>query len=74
MKHTNLEDDNILEEHTDLLEAGLLDSLLTVSLISFCEEKFCEMDLEELSLENFSSLGALADFVRRGIERKAGSL
>jgi len=64
--HSNLEDASILEANTDLFEAGLLDSLMTVSLLSFCEEQFgCQMDLSELSQEHFSSLNALTDFVCR---------
>ncbi len=64
IEETNLEDASFLEEDTNLFEAGLLDSLLVVSLVAFCEDEFgFAIDMEDVSEENFSSLGALADFI-----------
>lgn len=63
--HSNLHDASVLDADTNLFEAGLVDSLMTVSLLSFCEERFnCEIDLTELSEEHFS-LNGLTDFVCR---------
>jgi acyl carrier protein len=71
VEHSNLEDDTILQEDTDLFEVGVLDSLMAVSLVSFCEERFsCEIDLSELSQENFSSLNTLVKFVRSNLEAR----
>ena len=66
LDQSTLEDSSVLQDDTDLFEAGLLDSLMAVSIVSYCEEQFgCQMDVAELSQENFSSIEALTDFVSR---------
>lgn len=69
IEETNLEDASILQDDTNLFEAGLLDSLLAVSLVALCENEFgCDIKMEDLSEDNFGSLGALADLVCRKLE------
>jgi acyl carrier protein len=64
LEQTNLDDPNVLQNDTDLFEAGLLDSLVAVSLVAFCEERYgCQMDASELSQDLFRSLNTIADFV-----------
>lgn len=71
IEQSNLEDASFLQSDTELFEAGLLDSLMTVSLVSFCEEQFdCQMDIDELSQDNFRTLNALTDFISRKLEAK----
>ena len=54
---SGLEDASFLSKDTDLMEAGILDSLMMVSIITFCEERFgCAFSLEELTEENFRSV------------------
>ena len=61
---SGLEDASFLSKDTDLMEAGILDSLMMVSIITFCEERFgCAFSLEELTEENFRSVSTIADFL-----------
>lgn len=71
IEETDLEDASILQDDTNLFEAGLLDSLLAVSLLAFCENEFgCDIKIEELSEDNFGSLGAMADLVFSKLESR----
>lgn len=66
IEQTNLEDASFLEQDTNLFEAGLLDSLLTVSLVAFFESAFgCELDAEDMTEENFGTLSAMTQLIRR---------
>jgi acyl carrier protein len=50
----------------DPLEAGLLDSLAIEQLVAFLEERFgVRFSDEEVAADNFSSLGAVAETIRR---------
>ena len=55
---------NIVDNDTNLIDAGILDSLLMVMLVTFCEEEFqLEIDTDEITEENFESLKTIADFL-----------
>ena len=57
------------DEGTDLLESGIVDSLMIVSLVLFLEESFSlSLTDEDFSIENFGSVRALIKLV----ERKSG--
>ena len=54
---------------TDLLESGLLDSLLLVDLIFFIEERYgLRVDAEFVAPATFRTLAGLANFVRTQIK------
>lgn len=59
-----LDDISIIQHDTDLIEAGILDSLLMVMLISHCEEH-CGIDIdpEDLTEDNFRSLESIANYI-----------
>lgn len=49
---------------TDLLEAGLIDSLALVTLIVALEETFdVQLPLDDFDVDNFRSVDAMADFL-----------
>ena len=49
---------------TDLLEAGLLDSLALVTLIVALEETFgVQLPLDDFDVDRFRSVDAMADFI-----------
>ncbi len=51
---------------TDLMEAGLLDSLLLVELMAGIEEEFgVKIAFDEIELDNFRSVARIAEFVSR---------
>jgi acyl carrier protein len=51
---------------TDLMEAGLLDSLTLVELMSSLEEEFgLTISFDEIELDNFRSVERIAEFVRQ---------
>jgi acyl carrier protein len=57
-------DESVFTDDTDLLELGVVDSLLMVSLVTFCETEFAiSIEVDELSEENFKSIAAVAEFV-----------
>jgi acyl carrier protein len=73
IEQTNLEDASFLQVDTNLFEAGLLDSLLTVSLVAFFESDLsCEVDTTDMTEENFSTINALSDLVCRNLTTKQG--
>jgi methoxymalonate biosynthesis acyl carrier protein len=48
----------------DLIDEGLMDSLMLVDLLTFLEQKFAiTIDLEDLDIDNFRSIRAIARFV-----------
>ncbi len=50
----------------DLMESGLLDSLLLVELMAGIEEEFgVKISFDEIELDNFRSVARIAEFVRR---------
>jgi acyl carrier protein len=53
-----------LDEKTDLIAAGVIDSLSLLRLVTFLEEN-CQVHVldEEMVAENFRSLGAIQSFV-----------
>lgn len=49
---------------TDLVETGVLDSLLFVQLLLQLEEDFgMHVAMEDLEIDHFRSIGSIADFV-----------
>jgi acyl carrier protein len=55
---------DVVQDDTDLIEAGVLDSLLMVMLIGHCEERLdIELDPEDLTEDNFRSLSSIVDFI-----------
>lgn len=49
----------------DLMESGLLDSLLLVELMAGLEEEFgVKISFDEIELDNFRSVARIAEFVR----------
>lgn len=48
----------------DLIDDGLMDSLMLVDLLTFLEQEYdIEIDLEDLEIDNFRSIAAIARFV-----------
>ncbi|MBO0859590.1 MAG: acyl carrier protein [Chloracidobacterium sp.] len=51
---------------TDLIESGLLDSLMLVELMSSLEEQFgINISFDEIEIDNFRSARRIAEFVNR---------
>ena len=54
-----------LEETTELMTGGILDSLATLKLVSFLEETYSiSIDPHELAAENLNSIAQIASFVQ----------
>jgi len=50
----------------DLMESGLLDSLLLVELMAGLEDEFgVKISFDEIELDNFRSIARIAEFVSR---------
>jgi acyl carrier protein len=50
----------------DLMELGLLDSLLLVELMAGIEERFgVKISFDEIELDNFRSVARIAEFIER---------
>jgi acyl carrier protein len=53
-----------LQDHTNLIEEEILDSLGIFSIIEFLEERFgIEVDPAEVVFENFETMGAIEQLV-----------
>jgi acyl carrier protein len=60
--------------HANLIEDGILDSMMFVDLVMFIEERFGVVAaLEDLEIDNFATVASVARFVteRGGRERSA---
>ena len=61
-----------LQDDTELLATGLVDSLAIVDLIGFVEQKWrVQIEPMELSVDNFGSIGAMFEFVQRKVAEAA---
>jgi D-alanine--poly(phosphoribitol) ligase subunit 2 len=57
---------DVASAETDLIEAGLLDSLALVELLAQLEESFdVSISIDEMEIENFRSVASIAMFVMR---------
>ena len=55
-----------LTAETDIIESGLLDSLLFVELLSGLEERFgVRVSFDDIELDNFRSVRQIAEFINR---------
>jgi acyl carrier protein len=71
--NSNIGDASFIRDETDLLAAGILDSLIMVALVAFCEEHFgCVLEPDDLTEDRFRSIDALAALVREKMQGAAG--
>lgn len=55
---------DVPDPDTDLIDAGLLDSLALVMLITAIEEAFaCELPLDDFDLDRFRSINRISEFL-----------
>jgi len=55
-----------IEDDSQLLNSGIIDSLGILDLVSFIEEEFkITIDDEDLLAENFESIASMATFIER---------
>lgn len=55
---------DVPEYDTDLIEAGLIDSMALVMLIAAIEETFaCELPLDDFDIDNFRSAERICEFL-----------
>src|SRR5437867_5073573 len=65
---------DVLSPETDLLEAGLMDSLTFVDLVVHLEQEFgLTISIENLDVEHVRLLTRIADFCRRQRQRGSGN-
>jgi acyl carrier protein len=69
--HLNVD---VLSPDHDLIEAGILDSLMIVDLVLYFEQTFdMSLSLEDLEIENFATVASMAALVAgRGSRSGAG--
>lgn len=61
-----------LQDHENLFEMGLVNSLFAVQLMTFIEKTFgFEVETEDLDIDNFKSLNATTEFVIRKTASRA---
>ena len=67
---------DVLSPEHDLVEAGILDSLMIVDLVLYFEQTFAvALSLEDLEIENFATVARMAGFVTaRVAQAPAGSI
>ena len=59
-----------LDEHTQLIEEEVLDSMGIFSTVTFLEQRFgIEIPQDDVVLEHFETLGAIEQLVQRRLER-----
>ena len=71
-----LQDRGVVELNpaTNLIEAGLIDSLAIVLLVELLQERFdIEIEPEDVVAENFGTIAAIADLVATKLAATSGS-
>ena len=64
------EDDQDFDDHTNLIERGIVDSMSLVRLIGFVEEEYgIRVQDEDIVPEHFSSLSKIATFIAQRLNR-----
>jgi acyl carrier protein len=59
-------DERGLDDTTDLLESGILDSFAVLSLVAYLEETFrVQLDPVDINPVTFSTVDAIAELLRR---------
>jgi len=59
------EDPNLLEDSTQLVTGGILDSLATLRLVSFLQDQFgLEIEPYEMTTDHMDTLTAITDLVQ----------
>lgn len=59
-----VDEPEVLSNGTDLIDSGIVDSLVLVMLVGYCEEQFdCILEPDELVEDNFRSLDTIAVFI-----------
>ena len=54
------------DEQTNLIEEGLIDSMMVMQLINFLEKQFCvEIELETITAENFETVKSISELVEK---------
>lgn len=69
-----VEDEFVLKDlslDTDLIETGIMDSLVIAQLIMEMEETFPigELDVDDIILENFSSIAAIVALIEKRVKK-----
>jgi methoxymalonate biosynthesis acyl carrier protein len=71
LKEVNVE---VPSSETDLLEAGVLDSLKLAELLSHLESRFgMRISVEDLEVDNFRSIARMAAFLQRRATARSAS-
>ena len=59
-------DNQVLDEHSALIEEGIIDSMGLAQLVEFVEAKFgVKIREEEIEMDNFRTLAALSRLIER---------
>jgi acyl carrier protein len=67
------DDMRVIQDDDQIFEQGFVDSLFALQLVDFMEKEFgVQIDDNDLDLANFSSVGRMAEFLKRkkGIESR----
>ena len=63
-RESNIADHSLIAEDVDLIDQGILDSLMAASLVSFCQERFgCDLNDQNLSEDEMRTIGGLASVI-----------
>ena len=55
---------DIIEDSTELVTGGILDSLATLQLVSFLEENYgIKVEAHEVNVDNMNTLNSIVEFV-----------
>jgi acyl carrier protein len=74
LEQSNLADSSVLHDDTNLIEAGILDSLMMASVVWFCEERLnCSLDTADLTEDSCKSITAMSGLISRK-HRNTGNL
>jgi acyl carrier protein len=61
-----------LDEHTQLIEEEVLDSIAIFTTVTFLEQRFgIEIPADDVVLEHFETIGAIEQLVQRELDRSS---
>jgi acyl carrier protein len=70
-RESNIADLSLIGEDVDLINEGILDSLMAAVLISFCQERFgCDLSDRDFSEDDMRTIGGLADVIAGRVKQQ----
>jgi acyl carrier protein len=74
LKEANISDSSLIEDHTDLFQGGLIDSLMIISIVLYCKEKYnCDINLNDDFENSIRTINGISSLIYKMGSNKENS-